>query len=116
MSKSLIDQMFEDSLKTLEDLFSNSLTDVKQSNEILSKDKETVIEVPLAGVPKEDIQIKAEDKGTHQLVTVKVKDKKTNMYKLYDIDRDKIEACYKDGLLKITVPKSSGRVRDIPLE
>jgi HSP20 family protein len=89
--------------------------------DIYEKDNKVVMELELPGVKKEDIEVKIE--GDRLIITGEVKEekevKKENYYRSerrygkfersFTIDRnispEEINAEYKDGILKITLPK-----------
>ena len=104
--------------------------------DIHETDKEYVLEAELPGIPKENIQINYENgvltiEGQHQADT-KSEDDKGNLvrsersfssvrrqFAIRDIREEEIKAEYKDGILKVTLPKTAEKLeykKAIPIE
>lgn len=104
--------------------------------DIHETDKEYVLEAELPGIPKENIQINYENgvltiEGQHQ-ADMKSEDDKGNLvrsersfssvrrqFAIRDIREEEIKAEYKDGILKVTLPKTAEKLeykKAIPIE
>lgn len=88
-------------------------------NDIIETDKEFVVETALAGMKKEDISLDIND----NILTIKAERKNDNEDKQYNrreifygkyeksfslpenVNVEKIDASYTDGILKLTIPK-----------
>jgi len=87
-------------------------------HDVIENDKEYIIELVLAGIPKEDIKIDIDENSlTVNAVRNEPKDVKFNRKESYfgkyervfklpnNTDKENIEAKLADGILKVTVPK-----------
>lgn len=114
--------------KKTKEVFANVASHLPFANLAHNRDKETFrVEVDLPGVKKEDISVSVE--GNHLAVTavrhLKAETKKEDYYLLEsvygkfarsfylpeDIDRDSIDAAYKDGRLSVTFEKAPEKKR-----
>ncbi|OJG84256.1 hypothetical protein RV13_GL002282 [Enterococcus raffinosus] len=104
--------------------------------DIHETDKEYVLEAELPGIPKENIQINYENdvltiEGQHQTDTQSEDDKGNlvrsersfssvrRQFAIRDIREEEIKAEYKDGILKVTMPKTAEKLerkKAIPIE
>lgn len=93
--------------------------------DVIENEKEYVIEMLLAGVPKENINIDIDkDVLTIKAERKEVKDVKYNRKETYfgkyersfvlpeNADKEKIEASLVDGILKVIVPKQEEEVKN----
>jgi len=92
-------------------------------SDVYETDKELIAEVEMPGMDKKDIKVQVTDDGieikAESNAEIKHEDKKKGMYRLErnysgfcryfslpdNVDAKKAKAEYKDGILKITVPK-----------
>lgn len=98
--------------------FKHPFFETLYASPIHAYDKESInteainFKVNLAGTEKEDIALLVED----DMLIVKVKEKEYNSFKLHKFsDLDNISATYKNGLLRIGVPKKVEK-REIKVE
>lgn len=99
---------------------------------ILEGEKEWVISSEIPGVKKEDISISFEDsilklRAKKELKSSTTKNRKnlseitTGIYErkfklASDIDRDKIEASYENGVLELVIPKKKEKLKEIEIK
>lgn len=124
-----MDNMFRGFFDDYEDrklIGSNSLASPEYRNpvcETWETEKDVVAEIELPGVDKKDIKVNVSEDGievkTENKSEDKIEDKKKGMYKLKrnycgfyrrfplpkDVDANKADAEYNNGILRITVPK-----------
>ncbi len=88
-------------------------------SDIYETDKEVIAEVEIPGVDKKDIQVNVDQNGIDIKAETKHEDKKKGMYRFErnysgfyrhfslpsNVNADKANAEYKDGVLKIIIPK-----------
>lgn len=105
--------------KLVDELVTEYNNEVKQATDIKTSESGSTIELALPGVPQEQIHVKARDKGSHQEVEVfgtgRNKESFKKIYNFHDHDIDKTNATYIDGLLRVQIPKTVGKARDIPI-
>lgn len=109
----------------LDDVFNDFLTSKKEQNmkcDIYEKDGNYHIEMDVPGFSKNDITVEAkdgyltitaskkssnveEDENKNYIRRERVYGEYERSFYLGDLDQDKIDAEFKDGCLKITVPK-----------
>lgn len=118
----------------LDDLFDNFLTVPEESNmkcDIYEEEGKYFIEMDIPGFEKKDIQVEC-NKG-YLTITAKKEQEETENQKKYirrervygtykrefylgDIEMENIEAEFKDGILKIMVPRKEEPVRKTSIE
>ena len=118
--QSRMNRLFNDSLSTAGADF---------SVDILEKDKEYILQAELPGVKEEDIKLSLSD----SVMTISAekdeeKEEKEDNYiyseRVYGsfkrsfnmpeaIDADKIEASFKDGILKVNIPKKADAIKHV---
>lgn len=119
LDRDLFDRFFEDF--ELPTLFSEETT-FTPAFDVYETEKELIIKAEVPGIDKKDISINLSD----GLLTIKgekkqEKEEKSENYRCverrygtfsrtvrlpFEVEVDKVDATYKDGVLKITVPKS----------
>ena len=118
----------------LDDIFDNFLTVPEESNmkcDIYEEDGKYFIEMDIPGFEKKDIQVEC-NKGYLTITAKKEKSEAQNEKKyirrervygtykrefyLGDIEMENIEAEFKDGILKITVPRKEETSRKTSIE
>lgn len=108
---------WEDLNEALDVLLKGFDTEVKKSYDVKSDEATSTIELELPGVSKNKVHVRAQDKGSYQEVKVfgTGRDGKEfeKVYNFYDHDINDISAVHKDGLLKVVVPKTIAKARDI---
>jgi len=112
----------QDFMKIFDEFFDDSLEITSRKcppHDVIEKDDEFIIEMELAGVKKEDVNIDTE-KGVLTIEAERRKDEKLkyNRKESYvgkykrsfilpdDVDADGIEAALSDGVLTVSIPKS----------
>lgn len=120
----LFDNFFSFRNKNLLESSSNELVNYKEpSADIWETDKNVMVEVEIPGVDKKDIQVKIDESGidikAEKKSEIKQEDKKKGMYRFErsyggfyrhfslpsNVNVDDAKAEYKDGLLKIEIPR-----------
>lgn len=91
----------------------------KDERIVYNKDS-TALEVELPGIPKDDIKISSRDRNGYQELKIAWKTRDgSNLDKtfhLIDHNIEEIDAKYKDGLLRIKVPKLRSKARDVQIK
>lgn len=105
--------------KLVDELVTDYNNEVRPADDVKTSESGSTIELALPGVPQEQIHAKARDKGSYQEVEIfgtgRNKEQFKKIYNFHDHDIEKINAIYTDGLLRIEIPKTVGKARDIPI-
>lgn len=82
---------------------------VRHNTDTKTNDTQTIIELELPGIKKEDIKIKKSNFVDYDNLIVSGKNRRgvefKKTYYLYESDMEHIKAEYKDGILKIIIPR-----------
>ena len=123
-SLSLFDQLFNDQFS-----FFPAWTELSFSNplhDIVENEKEYVVEMALAGVKKENVSLSVDYdvltiKAERKEVDEKKFNRKQTFYGKYQksftlpngTDKENIQASFEDGILKVSIPKTEEREKEL---
>lgn len=122
-----LDRMFDSMLEEFDDTYNPIKVDIKE------RDKEYLLEAEIPGVDKDDITLEIKDDILTLAVERKeeIDEEKENYIRkerrygsfrrsfyIDDVDQDKIKAKFKNGVLKVKLPKkkTSSKENRIPIE
>lgn len=107
----------------IDDLFNNNLTPMTggMRTDVRETENEYLLEIDMPGLAKENINIEYQDgmltisaqqEESHQnqdhryIRQERHLGRSSRSYQIHDVEEDKIQATYRDGVLQVTLPKS----------